>query len=370
MKRFIVGALILLAGCVAPTTKSVKINPVLAEIEAKKQSEIALRDIIAEERRLSELSHKILTGAVSLCGEKKRNILGLSIWNRQSMKKEWREAAANLYGVSNVVKVSNVISGSPAAKAGMEPGDVLTAIEDWPLPVGDGAVKKAREKLKELLEKNKDSISIYLVQEGKQRTVSVEAVSACDYPAILEPTDIVNAFADGKNIIVTRGMMEFARNDKELSLVLSHELAHNTMKHIDAKQQNALAGAAGGFVIDLIFAALGANTQGQFAELGAKAGAGVYSVEFEQEADYVGLYAMALSNLEIEGAPDFWRRMASKSPESIKFKSTHPTTPERFLALEATVKEIKTKQASGEPLVPDSKEPEKSKTENSLPAAN
>ncbi len=32
--------------------------------------------------------------------------------------------------------------------------------------------------------------------------------------------------------------MTFAKDDNELALVISHEIAHNSMKHIDAKKQN------------------------------------------------------------------------------------------------------------------------------------
>ncbi len=359
MKHFHILFLILLVGCAAPTTKQVKINPVLAEIEAKKQREIVLREQVVSNQRLSKISYRVLTGAVSLCPEKKHKRLGLHLWNKYSWKKEWKDTAVDIFGVSNVVQVSFAVPGSPAAKAGFREGDVLTSIGDWPIPLGKKAIEKTSEKLRELLKGQTDSISISIFRDEEQRTIPVGTVDSCDYPVLLDPDDAVNAFADGEKLHVTRGMMRFIRDDNELALVLSHELAHNTMGHIDAKQQNAMAGAAGGFLVDILFAALGANTQGKFADIGAQAGARAYSVAFEQEADYVGMYAMALSNFKLEDAPNFWRRMATQSPESIKFKSTHPTTPERFIALEAAVKEIRAKQSAGQPLEPDMKEPGK-----------
>ena len=356
MKHFHILFLILLAGCVAPTTKQVEINPVLAEIETKKQRELVLQEMVVANKRLSKISYRVLTGAVSLCSKKKHKRLGLNLWNMYSWKNEWKDTAVGIFGVSKVVQVSFTVPGSPAAKAGFREGDILTSIGDWPLPVGEEGIKKVSDKLRELLKEKTESLTIGIIRDGKQHTLSVDAVDSCDYPVLLDPDDAVNAFADGKKLHVTRGMMRFIRDDNELALVLSHELAHNTMGHIDAKQQNAMAGAAGGFIVDILFAALGANTQGKFADMGAQAGGNAFSVEFEQEADYVGMYAMALSNFKLEDAPNFWRRMATQSPESIKFKSTHPTTPERFLALEATVKEILAKQSSGQPLQPDMKE--------------
>jgi len=359
MKHFHILFLVLLVGCAAPTTKQVKINPVLAEIEAKKQRELVLQETVVANKRLSNISYRILTGAVSLCSKNKHKRLGLHLWNMYSWKNEWKDTAVGIFGVSNVVQVSFAVPGSPAAKAGFREGDVLTSIGSWPLPVGEEGIKKVNDKLRELLKENTESLTISIIRDGKQHTLSVDTVDSCDYPVLLDPDDAVNAFADGEKLHIARGMMRFIRDDNELALVLAHELAHNTMGHIDAKQQNAMVGAAGGFLVDILFAALGANTQGKFADMGAKAGGNAYSVEFEQEADYVGMYAMALSNFKLEEAPNFWRRMATQSPGSIKFKSTHPTTPERFIALEATVKEIRAKQSAGQPLKPDMKEPAK-----------
>jgi hypothetical protein len=47
--------------------------------------------------------------------------------------------------------------------------------------------------------------------------------------------------------MVTRGMMNFARDDLELALVVAHEIAHNSMKHIDAKKQNMGCRCLGGY---------------------------------------------------------------------------------------------------------------------------
>ena len=94
-------------------------------------------------------------------------------------------------------------------------------------------------------------------------------------------------------------------------------------------------------------------TQGLFGSLGGNA----YSQDFEAEADYVGLYILAQAGGNIEEAPQFWRRMATLSPGAIQSShmSTHPATPERFVALEETVKEIRAKQRAGLPLTPNLK---------------
>jgi hypothetical protein len=47
--------------------------------------------------------------------------------------------------------------------------------------------------------------------------------------------------------------------------------------------------------------------------------------------------------------------MAINNSQAITTKSSHPTTPERFVAIEETVKEIKGKLEKGAPLNPELK---------------
>jgi len=61
---------------------------------------------------------------------------------------------------------------------------------------------------------------------------------------------------------------------------------------------------------------------------------------------------MARAGYRIDDAANFWRRMAISSPGSITMTSDHPATPERFVALQSAVMEIRAKAAQGAPLLP------------------
>ena len=69
--------------------------------------------------------------------------------------------------------------------------------------------------------------------------------------------------------------------------------------------------------------------------------------QLESEADYISLYMMALSGFDISHAPDFWRRVATLRPGDIAEGFTHPSTAQRFIAMDAAVREIRSKQAQG-----------------------
>lgn len=340
--------LVLFAGCATPTTQRIKVDDVAAEIEAKKQRQIALESLVDDQIRLFRVSYPIVTRGHELCGDKTRYAIGAWFANRSAFGPEFGEAAATTYGLSDIVKVMYVMPGSPADRAGLKSGDHPVAINGWSVPVGDGALKTFLDTLSEVL--GRGDTLVMVVQRGPERlSLDIAPEKTCDYPVRLDGQDIINAFADGKSIIITRGMLRFAQNDAELGLVVAHELAHNAMGHLRAKTANYVLGS----ILDVIAAAYGVNTRGAF----GNAAAAAYSQDFEAEADYVGLYLMARAGLEYEQAPKFWRRMAAAHPASIRSNHTasHPATPHRFVALEEAVKEVKAKQASGTPLLPELK---------------
>ena len=144
--------------------------------------------------------------------------------------------------------------------------------------------------------------------------------------------------------------MRFADSDTELGTVVAHELAHNSQEHIKAKKKNYFLGA----IFDVIAAGYGIDTQGTFGNMAA----GAYSQEFEAEADYVGLYALALAGYDLVEVPDFWREFGSENPDSItrSYASSHPSTAERYLAIDNAVSEIEYKREMELDLSPEMKE--------------
>lgn len=177
-------------------------------------------------------------------------------------------------------------------------------------------------------------------------------ITGCNYKYALEKADSVNAYADGKNIVMSEGMMAFA-NDNQVALVLAHEFAHNMMGHIDAKKQNIGVGSIVGTLLDSLAQTQGVNTGGQLSSLGSQAGSIRYSKEFEKEADYVGLYITDIAGFDISSSPDFWRKMSKLDKRSIYGTTTHPTNPERYIGLAKTIKEINEKKKRGAKLVPN-----------------
>jgi len=349
-KRFIVilvvSCITIISGCAAPTTQRVKPNDAAVEIEAKKQKEIALLENLKSLERINNIGYPILKAGLPLCVDRKSQYVGIKYATKDDFDKEYQDVAISILGLDSTLKIISVVQTSPAETAGLQQGDILLSVNDIDAPVGEKASEEFTKFLKKETEDNKN-LSFRVVRGGIHETINVDTVETCDYPLIISSDGAVNAYADGNSIVITQGMMDFVSTDDELALVLGHELAHNSMRHINAKRINAL----GGLIFDILAAVLGVNTQGAFTQMAAQA----YSQEFESEADYVGLYIVELSGHEIKDAAYFWRRMGVKHPGSIakNHAASHPSSPERFVSIEDTIKEINQKKDAGTELMPN-----------------
>ena len=349
-----------LSAC-APTTQRVRINNDAAETEARKQRQIALQVYLEDQKRLMRVSYPLLTQGADLCGDDIRYTTGMALAKSSTLLGEqFKQTAESDYRLSDQVQAVFVVPASAADKAGVRAGDTLLQIGQTPVTNSPDAVKAALDQLQTLTENGLPvRVDILRTTAGAKPTVpnTTQKMSllitpdrACAFPVVLGQGDEVNAYADGRQVIVQRGMVRFANNDTELALVVAHEIAHNSMSHIRSKMTNYALGSILDIAVQVL---LKVPTQGLFGNAGARA----YSQDFESEADYVGLYIMARAGGDIDSAPQFWRRMATLSPAAIQSShmSTHPATPQRFVALEETVKEIKAKQAAGQPLTPNLK---------------
>lgn len=313
--------LLLTAGC-GTTTRTASAPSERVKAEEQFQRELAAKATLELETRLSKVSLGVLYAAAPSCKEATDYGRGLFF------------GAGVSVGVSGEDQIiTEVIRNSPAYRAGLRAGDVIIAVSADPASMEPPA-----------------TFSVKYRRSKKELKAVLAPLPKCSYAMILGAGNEVNAYADGKRIIVSRGMMMFARDDLELSFIVAHELAHNVMSHIDAKTANYIAGS----VLDVIVSTgTGVGTQGTFGRMGAQA----FSQDFEREADYVGLYILASAGADIEKAPAFWRRMAALNPGSIasNHAATHPATPERFVAMEETIREIRAKQKAGKPLRPEQK---------------
>lgn len=298
---------------------------------------------LQEAARITAVGWRILTRGISLCGERIGHQIGAlfeTTYDVNALRDVWYEF--NRLDIDPVTMA--VAPDSPAERAGLKVGDTVLAVNNNRLARG----KEVVEQLHQLL--NRPGPHDVEVLRGEQKlSLTMEPVPACRSRLRHDRWSGVNAFADGKTIAVTAGMVNFITDDDHLAAAVGHELAHNMMDHLEKQGEN---GKAAGRFGSLLSAITGApELESHWTKVGERA----YSRSFEAEADYVGLYFAAMAGFDVAKAPQFWRRMAVANPLTISHASSHPTTPDRYVALEETAREIVAKQARGAALVPERK---------------
>lgn len=351
MKGFYVLFLVItlwLTAC-APTTQMAKGNINQVEDERAWQLQESEKIFLKREAHINDLAWRIRTSGLALCPDQRTRQSGVILKDTSALSKSDWVIYKEIYASHKGLVVKHVIPGSPADLSGVVSGDALLAVNGMAIPD-----KKAMSVYQQVVERlaspdSTEKLVFDLEREGEALTLEIEPSLACAFGVILLPSDALNAYADGDNVFITAGMYRFAENDDELLTVLSHEFAHNSEKHISKKTGNYLLGS----VLDVVAAAYGVDTQGLF----GNAAAGLFSQDFEREADYVGMYYLAHTGIDTSVSNQFWRRMAIEHPDGIKehYNSSHPSTAERWANLSAAHEEILEKIRLEAELVPERK---------------
>lgn len=296
---------------------------------------------------------RVSVAGADLCNDDVAPKFGLFAVSAMVLPADYRPAAGRI-GISEQLRVWSVVDGLPAQAAGVAAGDLLLAANgDLVRDVDD-----FDDALEDSAKTGRLTLRVRSQGDDSQREVAMTGASACAYPILVSESDAVNAHADGSQVILTKGMLKFVESDDELALVIGHEIAHNALGHIKENTALVATGAVVGILLDVAAAAGGVNTGGAFTKAGMQLGSVVnqtFSVDREQDADYMGVYRAERAGFQIEGAPNFWRRMAVDAPQSIEDHMTksHPATPERATSLTAAIVEIHEKKSAGLPLVPE-----------------
>lgn len=151
--------------------------------------------------------------------------------------------------------------------------------------------------------------------------------------------DAVNAWTNGKEVWVTRGMVRFLKNDDELAIILAHEMAHAYKAHVEYSVARGIFGVALGAVAEAFASGTGRSVM-RLTDAVNKS----FDRDQEREADFFGLIWASKAGFNIDAAKNVWKRMAIERPESIEdgYLSTHPSSAERFVAMDkvgATLKQ-------------------------------
>ena len=296
----------------------------------------SLAGLRADDQRVANVAFRLETANTALCPDVGPRA-GLVLQDALQYSARERPAAVAALHVGDLPSVDAIADGSPAARAGLRVGDVVIAIDGAPVPApakaADPATRPADYAPLQAAVSALDAAlarrpaALEVLRGPERLRLTVDSVPGCDYDVEVLPGPDLNASADGRHVFISSAMVDFARSDDMLALVLGHELGHDLLHHHARLGQSDLAHRV----------------------LGDLASSPESLKLTEREADYVGLYLVARAGYEIADAPAFFAALPAESP----FSWSHPSDAERARALAMTRDEIEAKRRLDEPLTPN-----------------
>lgn len=332
----------LLAACAVPPQTPAVIGGKPASTEAAQQQ--ALRTMADAQRRIDRLAGQLLVNNAPLCKAHSYKLFGFSAKNKYSYSADLADTVEQTFGYGERLQVTNVLPGSGAERVGVRRGDILISAEDKEIPPGEQAERQAAAVLAPLM-RGRSLVKLAVERNGTRMSMVVPLTQSCGFSIDLGNADHVNAYADGRRIVITRGMLDLARSDQELAYVIAREMAHNILGHA-GKQR--MAATMGGIIDNLI------RVNPDLDTMTGRSGVIPYPAELDAEADRLGLYLAARAGFNVNAAPAFWRGLAERIPASVAngYTAIHPDTVARLAALDKAATEIRAKQAAKRPLLP------------------
>jgi membrane-associated protease RseP (regulator of RpoE activity) len=304
----------------------------------------ALTRMAVLQERLYRVAAPLLIDNAELCKAQARNLLGFTAKNRYSYPGDYNEAAHVAFGMGERLQVTGVLAGSGAAHAGLRKGDRLVSAGSKPLPSGPNASTLAGGVFGPLVAAQA-RLPIGIERDGNSRQLTVPVTRACGFGIELGNADNINSYADGTRVMVTRGMMNFTRDDDELAFLLAQGMAHNILGHAAAQRNASTIGS----IIDNLVAVT-PDTSMLIGSGGIKA----MPQELDAAADRLAVYLMVRAGYNVNDAAPFVKRLAANHPATVLngYVANHPATATQLAAIEKAVAEVKAKHAAKKPLLP------------------
>ncbi|CUI05081.1 M48 family metallopeptidase [Massilia antarctica] len=304
----------------------------------------ALTRMAALQERLYRIAAPLLINNADLCKSSTRNLLGFTARNRYWYPGEYNEAANIAFDMGERLQVTGVLAGSGAARAGLRRGDNLISASGKALPVGPNASSTVGAVFGPLVASHA-SLALQIERDDKTRELTIPVTRACGFVIELGNADNVNSYADGQRVMVTRGMLQFAKNDDEVAYLLAKGMAHNILGHAASQRSTGTIGS----IIDNL-----TNVRPDTSMLIGSGGIKAMPPELDAAADQLSMYLLVRASVGIDSAPAFWKRLAATYPATVlnSYVANHPGTSARLAAIDKATADIRAKQVAKKTVAP------------------
>jgi hypothetical protein len=264
-----------------------------------------LRD---DDARVAAIAYRLARNGGPLCAER-YPLTGLLFHHLAEYEAVDRPLMIGRYGLDRGPGILTILTGTPAAAAGLVAGDVLLAVngQAFPSPVRIAAEAR-RKKWRPMLEASEKLLEdalrtgparLQVLRGGRQLDLTLGSEPGCIGRVRLARSTQMNAFSLRGYVIMTTAMLGYVRSDDELAVILGHELSHSILGHEGVRDE-----------------------EGILAGLGIKPNA---IWKREAAADRLGLRLMAAAGYNLDAAIPFWDRYLGQYDWFPQIFRSHPS---------------------------------------------
>ena len=204
-------------------------------------ADLSVRTLAAQEARLATIAYRMATANADVC-RRPDMMTGMILHDLTQYQPAKRGEVSRAFSLQSGFGILQLVPGGAAERAGLRIDDEIIAVGgatvEHPGMVWTSAKSFHRmQGFTDLLQARLmgGSTELLIRRNGSVQQVGLVAERGCGGQLTLANSSGLNAWADGRYIILTTGMNAFARSDDEIAFVIAHEMAHNILGHFDRR---------------------------------------------------------------------------------------------------------------------------------------
>lgn len=289
-----------------------------------------LRQFTSYDQKLTSIGYRLAVSAGELC-KKQAPLTGLAFHDISQYSLTQQPYARSTFGFDGHILVLAVAPDSPAAQAGIQVDDAVLLINGKTIPPGVTGGNASFARTAAFLDQLEadlaaaDQVSLTIGRAGNRREIIVKGQRGCPTRYQTRASATIFSQADGTNVEVSSGLMDFTQSDDELAGAIAHELSHNILGHrTSLERQRIRRGILGQF--------------GRSARLVR---------DTEQEADRLSVYLLERAGYSPRGSLLFFKHYQETHPLNFLGAPTHPGFKSRIAILQEEIARLNTMTTQG-----------------------